>query len=130
MPLQKELFEYVKLEEPETLRHNLTSASDDFEAAINEAKSEMKLHQEKHELIDAALKICKEIEAGIKELNKYLLKQSFKNIIGKREIKKPLPKVDLKKELKPKIKTSVEPKEALRTLRKNLSDLKRELGIE
>jgi len=128
MPLRKELFEYVKLEEPDTIKSDLSAISIDFEKAMAEAKKELELQQEKHAAIDEARKISRSILDDLKILNKDLLRKTFEKIIGKRKTA-PLKKEEVEEVLK-EAEFAISGEEAIRRLQKNLEDLKRELGVK
>lgn len=133
MPLKKELFEYIKLEYPDIIKADLKSTAIDLNNAILEAKEQLELQHEKHIAIDEAKKISKAILKDIKILNEDLLRGTFKEVIGKRKVERPLPKIELKTEalaVPAPEKLTSEGRAALKHLRRNLVELKKELGIK
>jgi len=129
MPLKKELFEYVKLDDADIVKDDLEKTSRAFTCAIDEVQTMLELHKEKHELIRDARAQTKEFLSELKFVNDALLKKIFKECIGKRAVKRPLPKIKLRAEYEPE-KLAISSKQALKCLQKNLAELKKELRVE
>ena len=125
MPLRKELFEYVEVEDLDLINSDLRRTSSDFQNAMHEVEEQLGLDNEKHITIKEAIVISKSLLGDIKLLNEDLLKKVFKSTLSKKEHKLTL-------ELRPVIRkeSTIEGKDAMKHLRRNLSDLKNELGVE
>ena len=124
MPLRKELFEYVEVESLDLITSDLKRTSLDFRNAMHEVEEQLGADIEKHEAIEEAVALSKSLLGDIKLLNKDLLKPIFKSTLKEKEHKSTWePK-------KVRIESSLDGRDALKHLRRNLSDLKQELGVE
>lgn len=132
MPLKKELFEFVKLTEPELITADLKEISFKLNSAIQDVDEEFELHHKKFKEIAKAKQFSKELTSDLKIINTAMLKNIFKEEIKTEKVKAPIKQIELKPympELE-KFKPQISPEDAIRNLKRNLYELKKELGVE